>query len=237
LIYMKNYYNHLPSESEKTEAASSWGISDEGYNCITVEDAKTLVTPYIITTENWKDFIEPYMEDIECYSYDQDDNEIYEVKQEPEIGISYDYYYSRSDIRLTLVNNNTGYEFEFYGTWGERVDLKDGKYYVTSYGDSGFGKEVEFNPDDYTCTLADGVVYQYDLPHELLFREYLDEEREEWVVESIDDGEFDEYDAMVFVQYGKKNSDICRVGYSGFGGYVYVSSNAERLLDEAEAAL
>jgi len=213
LTYLKHYYYHTPAADEATVSLTEWGTTEEGYNYLTPAQAKALVTPIVITTENWQEYVTPHMESYE--HYDMDDN--MEIRQEPDISIAEEYHYAW-ESRLVLRNEKTGRIMEFDGSdWPESVSVSDGKYCVVPIDENGFGVSEEYNPDNYTCLYADCVIYSYELPEELLYIDYYDEALEDWVCVPQKDYQGDDDYPFVMVKYAEGAYGIHHYGYNTLG--------------------
>ncbi len=216
LTYLENYYENSLSADETLDTSKEWGTTSDGYLFMTVAQVKALVTPTIITTENWKEYILPHMEPyIYCY-YDSDGNEVTEIREQPDISFAESVYPS-SDAYLILKNAKTGQVLKFEGNdWPEYVTLEDGKYYVSSYDADGNSTTVEFDPANYSCIYADAVVYSYEIPEELLYVECYDEKTSYWITVPMKGYEGDET-PFVKVKVREGEFGVRNYGYKSLG--------------------
>jgi len=75
LAYLKNFCFCLPYEGDATEPVTEWGTTEDGRNFLTMAQARTLVTPTVITAENWMEFLEPNTNTVHVNCIDEDGNE------------------------------------------------------------------------------------------------------------------------------------------------------------------
>jgi len=180
---------------------------------MTPAQAKALITPIVITTENWKEYIIPHMQSYK--HYDMDDN--MEIRERPKISVSEEYQCAWG-TRLVLRNEKNGQILELdRNGWPESVSLSDGKYFVTTVDENGFGVSEEYDPDNYTCLFADGVIYSYTVPEELLYIQYDDDTTGDsvFVLQKDYDGS-DDY-PYVFVKYEGSQIGMHQYGYNTLG--------------------
>lgn len=226
LAYLNNYHTALPAKNDASKPVTEWHKTPDGYKYLTVEEAKTLVTPYVITKENWKDFFETRVEEETYYVTELDGSEVIQTEEEPKVDIKSEYSYGWDKVNLTFINKLTKEKVRFAsGWWSESIRFEDGKYIVDACDEDGYLTEEEFSFDNYECIYADGIVYTCDIAQELLYLESYDEALDDWVMTPVTECE-EEYDidyAIVLLKTVDSlgEYDLAHVSYESFGSYVY----------------
>jgi len=218
LVYAKNLNQALPDSGEaKTEYRR--GTTEEGFTWITREEAKSMTTAVVITTENWSEWIGPGMEKVYWQTTDEKGNDIEKIVEEPAIMVKEGFSMKWDNFSLMFIDNTTGEKFEFSHSWPHMVEEENGKFYTTCYDNDGKSIRREFNPADYTCVKANGIIYQCDFPEELLIIQDYDEYEYHKVTEYGKEYDIDDTCAVIVDDPDDVENTICYVGYGAIGEY------------------
>jgi len=168
--YIQIMDKYLPSDNVDEEES---GVDEEGKTWVSATKAASMIDAYLLTKDNWTTFIGPVMKEIECFYYDENDQEVNEIRNEPEIGWL-DGYYGDDNVCLIVRNKESNQEINFANWWDEFVEYVDGKYMVTYY-DSEKQENVtkEFDYNDYEVIKAQGIVYHENIDESLFYEDEL----------------------------------------------------------------
>lgn len=204
--YIKYASQILPSEKQPSEFVR--GVLSEGFTWISVDEAKTMVDAYILTTDNWRDFYEAKIVSVDYYALNDEGEEIIaETADEPQVLLK-DGYYTEYTTYLRFKNLTNNDVIYFDGMWPEYLEI-DGDKIMVSTLDEDENHEykvttLEFDLDNYECIEANGVVFKDHFDEDLYFTE-----------------EYDPDTPFVIVNHDLENGDMHYLGKDTAGWDIY----------------
>jgi len=198
----------------------------EGYNYLNFDIAKNQIKQTELTEVNWKDFFTTQLIYSDGSKKDKNGYSMDKIVSGVTVAIKEQYVTGMNDVYMVLRNKLSGVEFTYeYKYWSENMSYEYGKIYTLASDENDNLVKYDFSFDNYECLFVHGVVYEYNLPDEVLYCNKHDNVVTSLELVPYSKDEADEStELFVLVQTEDGGDDFLElslVEYNGLGSYVY----------------